>query len=106
MKDNLFKISVGIAASTFTLAFSFLAIPSFIQNPDIIGAFGQGFVNPYASAYAIDTFCCWAILVFWIIYEFPKVKYGWVCIFPGIIPGVAVGFALYLILRTIQFKGS
>lgn len=104
MNEKIFKIGVAAIAIIFTLIFSVMVIPPLIKNPDIIGAFAAGFVNPYSSGYAIDVFCCWAILFLWVIYELPKVKYGWVCLILGIIPGVAVGFALYLLLRMRQLN--
>jgi len=102
MRKKIFTISIALMALLFTAIFSVVVIPPLLENPDIIGAFGAGFVNPYASGYSADVFCCWAILAIWVIYESPKVKYGWVCLLLGIVPGVAVGFALYLLLRMNQ----
>ena len=63
-----------------------------------------GFVNPYSSGYSSDVIACWLILMVWIVYEAKNkgVKHGWICILLGAVPGVAVGFALYLILRVKQ----
>ena len=104
MSEKAFKLSLVLIAISFTLLFSFLVIPPLIENPDVLGAFAAGFVNPYAAGYSTDAFCCWAILLVWVIYEAPKVKHGWICLLLGIIPGVAVGLAIYLILRTKQLK--
>jgi len=104
MNDKLFKISVGIVALAFTIIFCILMIPPLMENPDIIGAFAAGFVNPFASGYSTDAICCWIVLLLWVIYEAPKVKHGWFCLLIGIVPGVAVGFALYLILRMKQLE--
>lgn len=104
MNEKIFKISVSTASIFFTLTFCYLIIPPFIQHPDLVEAFGGGFVNPYASGYSIDVLCCWVILCIWIIYEYPTIKYGWICLILGIVPGVAVGFGLYLIIRTNQLK--
>lgn len=104
MREKVFKISVALTAIVFILLFSMLVIPPLLVSPDIIGAFQAGFVNPFSSGYSIDVICCWFILLFWIIYEAPKVKYGWVCLIIGLIPGVAVGFAVYLLLRTKQLS--
>jgi hypothetical protein len=41
-------------AAGFKLAFTVICIPQFLVNPDIVGAFAGGFVNPYASGYALD----------------------------------------------------
>lgn len=106
MKEKLFKASMALIAMIFTLIFCFLIIPPLVENPDIMGAFAAGFVNPYSSGYSTDVICCWVILLIWIIYESPKIKYGWVCVLLGIVPGVAVGFALYLIIRTNQLKSA
>ncbi len=104
MTEKAFIISVGIVAGIFTVLFCLLVLPPLIEQPDIIGAFGAGFVNPYASAYSADVFSCFAVLLIWIIYESPKVKYGWICLLLSLVPGVAVGFAVYLIMRSNQLK--
>ena len=104
MTENIFKISVAIIALIFTLVFCIVVIPPLIKNPDVIGALSDGFVNPYASGYSFDVICCWLILLVWIIYESPKVDYGWICLLLGLVPGVAVGFAGYLLLRTRQLN--
>jgi len=88
----------------FTILFIVIVIPPLVKNPDVIGAFAAGFVNPYSTGYSVDVICCYAILMFWVIFELPKVKYGWVCLVLGIVPGVAVGFALYLIMRMHQMR--
>ena len=100
MSKTLFQISIALVAVVFMIIFCVLVFPPLLQNPDIIGAFAAGFVNPYASAYATDAVCCWVVLLFWVIYEYPKIKYGWVCLLLGLVPGAAVGFGVYLILRT------
>ncbi len=106
MTEKIFKASISLVAILFTIIFCMVVIPPLIENPDIIAAFAAGFVNPYASGYSTDVFCCWFILFFWVVYEYPKVKYGWVCLVLGIVPGVAVGFALYLLMRTNQLKSN
>ncbi len=105
MNEKIFKISLAFIAILFTAIFCVVVIPPLIENPDIIGAFGAGFVNPYATGYSSDAFCCWAVLLVWVIYESSTVKHGWICLLLGIVPGVAVGFALYLIIRTNQLNG-
>lgn len=95
-------MSLIAIALFFTFLFCWVVIPPLIQNPDVIGALKAGFVNPYSSGYSADVLCSWVILLVWVIYEYPKVKYGWMCPIVGFVPGVAVGFALYLLLRTNQ----
>ncbi len=106
MRASIFKISISLIAIAFTLIFCIVVIPPLIEQPDIIGAFAAGFVNPYASGYSSDVICCWLILLIWVIYENPKVKHGWICVLLGIVPGVAVGFAAYLLVRTKQLQQS
>lgn len=102
MSEKVFKILVIATAIVFTITFCIVLFPPLLKNPDIIGAFAGGFVNPFASMYSFDAICCWVVLFFWVIYEYPKVKYGWVCLLLGLVPGVAVGFAVYLVLRLQQ----
>lgn len=106
MKKRLFKISLLMVALVFTIIFIVVVIPPFIESPNILAAFKAGFVNPFAAGYSFDVFCCWFILLFWVLYDYPKVKYGWVSLIIGVIPGVAVGFAVYLLLRTSQLKSE
>lgn len=106
MSENGFKACLFLAALLFTTIFGFLVIPPLIENPDIIGAFASGFVNPFAAGYSTDVFFCWFILAVWVWFEVSSqaIKYGWVCLVLGVVPGVAVGFALYLIIRHSQLK--
>lgn len=104
MTTTAFKLSVSFAGVLFAALFCAVVIPPFMDNPDVIAAFGAGFVNPFASGYSIDVLCCYLILAIWIVYERAHVKYGWVCLLVGLVPGVAAGFALYLLLRTRQMR--
>jgi len=106
MSETLFKITVIAAAAVFLLIFTILVIPPLIAEPDIVGAFAAGFVNPYASGYSSDVLACWVILAAWIAYEAKalNIRHGWICALLGIIPGVAVGLALYLLLRMRQLQ--
>ncbi len=99
MPNYIFRGSLIGIALFFLLFFAWIVVPPLLVNPDILGAFAGGFVNPYASGYSTDVICCWFILLVWVIYEYPHVKYGWLCVLLGVVPGVAVGFALYLLMR-------
>lgn len=99
MKDVIFKISLGITALIFIIYFGTTVIPAFLETKNIIEAINGGFVNPYSSAYSMDAILSWVVLTIWVIYESKKVKHGWICLLLGLFPGVAVGFALYLVLR-------
>lgn len=104
MTENLFKAAIITAAAVFLLIFCVVVIPPLVAEPDVMGAFAAGFVNPYASGYSSDVLACWVILAAWITYEAKTlgIRHGWICALLGIIPGVAVGFALYLLLRIRQ----
>lgn len=108
MSESLFKALLWLLAIGFATAFVYLCIPPLIENPDIIGAFGAGFVNPYSSGYAIDAIMCWWVLTVWVIYEAKNlgVKHGWVAVLLGVAPGVATGFAAYLLIRMNQSKNT
>lgn len=107
MPLHLFRASLWILGLGFAAAFAVLCIPPLLENPDLIGAFAAGFVNPYASGYAIDAILCWCVLAVWIAYEARAhdVRHGWAALLLGIVPGVATGFAAYLLLRLHQGKG-
>ncbi len=98
-------LNLAIAVG-FTAVFAAVVVPALVENPDIIGAFGAGFVNPFASGYASDVFFCWGALAVWVIYEAKthNIRHGWVCLALGVVPGVAVGLSLYLILRQRQLQ--
>ena len=51
---------------------------------------------------------CWVILAIWVLFERQRyqVRGGWLALLLGVVPGVAVGFALYLLMRQRQLKGS
>jgi hypothetical protein len=108
MSERVFCGTIVLIAAGFSAYFAAVVIPPLIENPDIVGAFGSGFVNPYSSGYSADVFACWAILAAWVLFESKtySVRGGWICLMFGIVPGVAVGFAAYLVLRVSQLKIS
>ena len=108
MNQPAFKTTILAAAAVFTALFAYWCIPPLIANPDIIGAFAAGFVNPYSSGYSADVLACWVILSAWILYERRTlgIRHGLWCIALGVIPGVAVGFALYILLRMRQLNAQ
>lgn len=107
--EKLFKIGVTASALVFVAVFIIICVPAalaldgnlFVQ---ISTALAGGYVNPFATGYAVDATACWFILLFWVMYEAMeyKVKHGWICMIIGAFPGIAAGFALYLILRHKQ----
>ena len=101
MSESLFRRLLVLVALIFCVALVVLAGPPMLENPDIIGAFAAGFVNPYATGYSLDTIMCWVALTTWVAYEAKArpVKHGWIAPLLGLVPGVATGFAVYLLLR-------
>jgi hypothetical protein len=104
MNEPAIKTIIIAAAAVFTALFAYWCIPPLIADPDIIGALAAGFVNPYSSGYSADVLACWVILSAWIVDERSTlgVRHGLWCILLGAMPGVAVGFAAYLLLRMRQ----
>jgi uncharacterized membrane protein len=104
MSNTVFKACLMLAALLFTIIFCFLVIPALIESPNIIEAFAAGFVNPFAAGYSTDVFFCWFVLAVWVWFEASShaIKHGWVCLVLGVVPGVAVGFSLYLLIRHSQ----
>jgi hypothetical protein len=104
VSDRVFHGLCLALALGFSAVFAAVVVPPLLENPDVLGAFGAGFVNPYASGYSADVLFCWALLAVWVVYEARtrNVKHGWVCLLLGVVPGVAVGFGLYLVLRSRQ----
>jgi uncharacterized membrane protein YfcA len=108
MSESLFRRLLIMVALIFCGAFSVLVIPPLMANPDILAAAAGGFVNPYAAGYSTDVILCWVILAIWVLYERQRyhVRGGWLALVLGVVPGVALGFALYLLMRQRQLKGS
>lgn len=106
MSESQFKILTALLGIGFTIAFCVIVVPALIADGDIIGAFAAGFVNPYSSGYSTDVLMCWAVLAVWVIYEARthKVRHGWIALVLGAVPGVATGFALYLLMRHSQLR--
>ena len=97
----LAALGIGFAA------FFFITLgPILIENPDVIAAFKAGYVNPYSSGFSTDAISCWMVLAAWVIYEkFEKgITHDWIALLLGLVPGVATGFALYLIMRMRQLE--
>ena len=101
MNERQFRAVVILIGIGFTAFFVAVVVPPLVADPDIVGAFAAGFVNPYSSGYSTDVIACWLILAAWVVFEAKSksVKHGWVCLVVGVVPGVAVGLAAYLVVR-------
>ncbi len=104
MSQRWFSWCVALLGGAFAGAFFVVVVPPLLVSGDIAGAFAAGFVNPFASGYAMDTLICWCILAVWVAYEAKSkgIKHGWVAVLLGVAPGVATGLAFYLLLRLRQ----
>lgn len=99
MSSTAYRYALILIALIFTSLFCYLVLPPLMQDFDLVGAFAAGFANPYAAGFSADTLSCWAVLAVWVIHERQKVPNGWVALVLGVVPGVAVGFVVYLLMR-------
>jgi len=100
MDDRLYALALLAVGAGFALFFFVTMGPPFVADPDLLGAFAAGFVNPYSTGYSVDTICCWVLLAILVVRERGRVRGGWLCLLLGVVPGVATGLALYLYLRS------
>ena len=108
MNEKAFKLSIIVSALIFLAVFVFHTAPAALEQGDMVAAFAAGFVNPFAAGYSTDVIMCWFILLFWVLYEArtKAIKHGWLCVILGAVPGVAVGFTLYLLVRNAQLQNT
>ena len=106
MSKGVFESIVIALGAAFAVAFAIIVVPALLDTGDIVGAFAAGFVNPFSSGYSLDVILCALILFVWIAYERGSagVKYGWIAVPLSFVPGVATGFAFYLVLRSRQLS--
>lgn len=93
---------IAVIGVGFAVAFAGIVVPALVRDGgDVLGGLAGGFVNPYSSGYSLDVLCCWAVLAVWVLVDRRElqVRHGWVCLVLGVVPGVATGFAAYLLLR-------
>jgi uncharacterized membrane protein len=101
MLDKRFRLSMAGLAAAFTILFAVVVIPALIDDPDVPSAFASGFVNPFAAGYSMDVIFTWMVLAVWVLSERRAhgVRGGWIALLLGVVPGVAVGLAVYLLIR-------
>lgn len=102
----MYRLLLIFLAAVFSVVFTALVVPPLLESGDIAAAFAAGFVNPYASGYAIDALLCWCVLAVWVVQEYRQrgIRHGWIALLLGVAPGVATGFAVYLLLREPQLN--
>ncbi len=89
-------------AATFVVALAVVVVPTFVDdNLDLVHAFDQALINPYATGFATDLLFTYLILCAWVLYEanYRGVRHGWIAIVLGFLIGVAVGLTIYLLIR-------
>lgn len=103
-RDRLFRAVLILLGGGFALFFVLYVAPPLFPDLDIAGALAAGFVNPFAAGYSTDTIMCWFVLATWVVYERVMLgtRHGWIALLVGLVPGVATGFALYLLIRMKQ----
>ena len=108
MTDRIFEGLLILVAAVFTVFFAVTIVPALLESGDIVGAVLAGFVNPFAAGYSTDVILCWFVLLIWVLYERRQlgIRHGWICLLTGLVPGVAVGFPLYLVLRHRQLSAT
>ncbi len=104
MSKSTFEFCVLMLGALFAACFCVIVVPPLLASGDVIGAFAAGFVNPYSTGYSIDAIICAFILMVWVIYERKQlgIRHGWIAIPLSFLPGVAVAFAVYLVIRSRQ----
>lgn len=102
----MFKLILAALGLGFAGVFAATVLPRMLVDADVIGAFAGGFVNPYATGYALDAIFCWMILAAWVVHDAHQhgVRHGWAALLIGVVPGVASGLALYLLMRQRQLQ--
>ena len=108
MTQPRFEALVGVLGAAFAVAFCVIVVPPLLESRDVLGAFGAGFVNPFSTGYSLDVFFCAGILFVWIFHERRalEIRHGWIAIPLSFVPGVATGFAVYLLIRSRQLESA
>ncbi len=108
MTQRTFESLCIALGAAFAVAFAVVVAPAVVRSGDVVGAFAAGFVNPFASGYALDAICCAALLAVWVLHERRRhgLRHGWIAIVLSIAPGVATGLAYYLVLRSRQMPSG
>jgi hypothetical protein len=94
-------ILVALAAACMAVLAVVFFLPFLGDGLDFVRAFDLALVNPYSSGFAVDVLFTYAILIVWVVHEARSgdVRHGWVAVVLGLLISVAVGLALYLLIR-------
>lgn len=100
--ERVYVASLVLIAGAFSVAFFALIVPGIFPIHDFVQqTLLNGYVNPTAAGYTTDTLACACVLTAWVIYERITlgIRGGWIALVVSVVPGVAVGFAAYLLIR-------
>jgi len=95
---------IGLAA-VFTALFFATVVPALAGDSwDFWGAAKDTFANPYAAGVSIDVLLAYVVLALWVIYEAlaKQVTRGWIALVIGLVTGLTVALAVYLLIRMRQ----
>ncbi len=107
MSRTVYRGLLWLLALLFAAGFAAIVLPAYLADrPGLFAAFAGGFVNPYASGYALDAILCWWVLAVLVAHDAHAhgIRRGWIALLLGIVPGVATGFAVYLLMRSRQME--
>jgi uncharacterized membrane protein len=105
MTDRTFRAALVALAAVFIGLFLLIIPPALISDRfDFWGAARDTFVNPYAAGVSVDVLMTYAVLAFWVFHEArtKRVRRGWIALVLGLVTGVTVALAAYLLIRARQ----
>lgn len=96
-------------AVLFTVLFFVIPVPALLDDRPgglVEAFFRASFINPFAAGYSLDVWATGFALFTWIVYEWRVygVRRGWIAALLSFVPGVAVGFVAYLLIREPQLR--
>jgi hypothetical protein len=107
MTERMFRTTLIALAAIFVVLFAATIPPALIRDDlDFWGGARDTFVNPYAAGVSIDVLMTYAVLAVWVFYEArtKQVRRGWIALVLGLVTGVTVGLAAYLLIRARQIE--
>jgi len=104
MSTLAFRRVLMALGAGFALFFAVTIVPPLMRDFDVLSAALAGFVNPYAAGYSTDTIMCWMVLAAWVWHDRSqhRIRHGWMALVLGVMPGVATGLSVYLLMRLAQ----
>jgi hypothetical protein len=107
MTERIFRAGLVAFAVVFTVLFVAIIPPALIDDGfDFWGGALHTFDNPYAAGVSIDVLLAYGVLALWVVYEAATkhVRRGWIALLLGLVTGLTVGFAVYLLIRMRQVR--